>query len=226
VLAAPARVCAGGSGQPLSLPRPRVQGQIQDTLLRRRNCPECGQARHRKGHHDITIRTLFGNIEWKSPRLEHGRCQPHAEKSFSPLQAILPEHTRPEMLYLEVKWSSLLPYEVSCDLLRAARERETQRRDFAQSPVRSTGVGRRAAVPDRWLRAGLGAIADSGWSADRRAGRRFRACPAQARVLRGDCRQERVGNSNATTPKPRNPRSALVSCRVMMVSPGGGCSTG
>ena len=94
-----------------------VQEQIQDTLLRRRNCPECGQARHRKGHPDITIRTLFGNIEWKSPRLEHCRCQPHAEKTFSPLQAILPEHTSPEMLYLEVKWSSLLPYEVGCDLL-------------------------------------------------------------------------------------------------------------
>jgi hypothetical protein len=65
----------------------------------------------------FTIRTLFGNTELKSPRLEHCRCQPHAEKTFSPLQAILPEHTSPEMLYLEVKWSSLLPYEVSCNLL-------------------------------------------------------------------------------------------------------------
>ena len=79
-----------------------VQEQIQEALLRRRDCPECGQARHSKGHHDITIRTLFGNIELKSPRLEHCRCQPHAEKTFSPLQAILPEHTSPELLYLEV----------------------------------------------------------------------------------------------------------------------------
>ena len=94
-----------------------VQEQIQEALLRRRDCPECGQARHSKGHHDITIRTLFGNIELKSPRLEHCRCQPHAEKTFSPLQAILPEHTSPEMLYLEVKWSWLLPYQVGCDLL-------------------------------------------------------------------------------------------------------------
>ena len=94
-----------------------VQEQIQEALLRRRPCPECGQARHRKGHHDITIRTLFGNIELQSPRLEHCQCQPHAEKTFSPLQTILPEHTSPEMLYLEVKWSSLLPYEVGCDLL-------------------------------------------------------------------------------------------------------------
>ena len=94
-----------------------VQEQIHDALLRRRHCPECGKARHRKGHHDVTIRTLFGNIELQSPRLEHCRCPPHVEKTFSPLQAILPEHTSPEMLYLEVKWSWLLHYQVGCDLL-------------------------------------------------------------------------------------------------------------
>src|SRR5215470_5850384 len=38
-----------------------VQEQIQDALLRRCHCPECGKARHRKDHHDVTIRTLFGN---------------------------------------------------------------------------------------------------------------------------------------------------------------------
>jgi len=94
-----------------------VREQIHDALARRRHCPDCGKARHRKGHHDITIRTLFGNLELQSPRLEHCGCQPHAEKTFSPLQTVLPEHISPEMLYLEVKWSSLLPYEVSCDLL-------------------------------------------------------------------------------------------------------------
>jgi hypothetical protein len=94
-----------------------VQGQIHDALARWHKCPDCGQARQSKGHHDVTIRTLFGNVELKSPRLEHCRCQPHEEKTFSPLQTLLPEHTSPEMLYLEVKWSSLLPYAVSCDLL-------------------------------------------------------------------------------------------------------------
>ena len=95
-----------------------VREQIHDALARRRHCPDCGKARHSKGHHDITIRTLFGNLELQSPRLEHCGCQPHAEKTFSPLQTVLPEHISPEMLYLEVKWSSLLPYEVGCDLLQ------------------------------------------------------------------------------------------------------------
>ena len=116
-----------------------VQEQIQEALLRRRSCRDCGKVCHSKGHHDITIRTLFGNIELQSPRLEHCRCQPHAEKSFSPLQAILPEHTSPEMLYLEVKWSSLLPYEVGCDLLHdvAPVNEKLSACDDAQSPVRS-----------------------------------------------------------------------------------------
>jgi len=94
-----------------------VQEQIHESLLQLRCCPECGEARHSKGYHPIAVRTLFGNVEVNSPRLEHCRCQPHEEKSFSPLHTVLPEHVSPEMLYLEVKWSSLLPYEVSCDLL-------------------------------------------------------------------------------------------------------------
>jgi hypothetical protein len=55
--------------------------------------------------------------DWMHPVVVTFKHQPHAEKTFSPLQAILPEHTSPEMLYLEVKWSSLLPYQVGCDLL-------------------------------------------------------------------------------------------------------------
>ena len=94
-----------------------VQEQVSDTLLRLRACPDCGKVRQGRGHHDVTVRTAFGNVELKSPRVGHCPCQPRAEKTFSLLQALLPEHVSPEWLYLEVKWSSLLPYEVSCDLL-------------------------------------------------------------------------------------------------------------
>ena len=94
-----------------------VQEQVSNALLRLRCCPVCGKVRHSRGHHDVTVRTVFGNVELQSPRLSHCLCQPHAEKTFSPLQTMLPEHISPELLYLEVKWSSLLPDEVSCDLL-------------------------------------------------------------------------------------------------------------
>jgi len=94
-----------------------VQEQVNDAMLRLRCCPDCGKVRHGRGHHDVTVRTVFGNVELHSPRLGHCPCQPHAEKTFSPLQTLLPAHVSPELLYLEVKWSSLLPYAVSCDLL-------------------------------------------------------------------------------------------------------------
>jgi hypothetical protein len=94
-----------------------IQEQINDALLRLRYCPDCGKARQGRGHHGVTVRTVFGNVKLQSPRLGHCPCQPQAEKTFSPLQTLLPEHVTPELLYLEVKWSSLLPYGVSCDLL-------------------------------------------------------------------------------------------------------------
>jgi hypothetical protein len=59
-----------------------IQEQIHDALLRLRCCPECGEARHSKGYHPIAVRTLFGNVEVNSPRLEHCRCQPHEENDL------------------------------------------------------------------------------------------------------------------------------------------------
>src|ERR1019366_6719334 len=71
--------------------------QVQEALLGLRCCPDCGQARQGRGHHEVTARTVFGNVGLQSPRLEHCRCQPHAEKTFSPLQTLLPGHTSPEL---------------------------------------------------------------------------------------------------------------------------------
>jgi hypothetical protein len=94
-----------------------IQKQVHESLKRQRCCPDCGKLRQCKGHHDVTFRTLFGNVALKSPRLHHCPCQPHEEKTFSPLQGLLPEHVSPELLYLEVKWGSLLAYAPGCDLL-------------------------------------------------------------------------------------------------------------
>jgi hypothetical protein len=108
-----------------------VQEQVNDAWLQSRGCPECGRDRQSRGHHDITVRTVFGNVELQSPRLGHCPCQPHAEKTFSPLQTVLPEHVSPEWLYLEAKWS--FPDAVRGELRSAARRaaggRETQRGD-------------------------------------------------------------------------------------------------
>jgi len=94
-----------------------VEEQANDFLRRQRCCPECGKARPSKGNHQITFRTVFGNLRLKSPRLHHCSCRPQTEKTFSPLAALLPERTSPELLYLETKWASLVSYGVASDFL-------------------------------------------------------------------------------------------------------------
>ncbi len=52
-----------------------------------------------------------------NPRWEHCDCQPHTEKTFRPLAALLPERTSPELLYLETKWAALASYGVTTQVL-------------------------------------------------------------------------------------------------------------
>ena len=51
-----------------------VREQVNEALLRLRCCPDCGKARQGRGHHEVTARTVFGNVGLQSPRLEHCRC--------------------------------------------------------------------------------------------------------------------------------------------------------
>ena len=78
-----------------------------------RHCPDCGKLRHSKGSHHTVFRTVFGTIPVESPRFTHCPCQAHDTESFSPLAVLLPEHTTPELLYLETKWAALASYGMS-----------------------------------------------------------------------------------------------------------------
>jgi hypothetical protein len=95
-----------------------VEQQTAEWMATHKRCPACGQLRHSKGHHDLPLRTVFGKITLASPRLLHCDCQPHETKSFSPLAEVLPERTTPELLFLETKWSSLMSYGLTADLLQ------------------------------------------------------------------------------------------------------------
>ncbi len=95
-----------------------VAWQMNDYLDSQRHCPECGQLRHRKGSHHAVFRTVFGDLPVESPRFTHCPCQAHETESFSPLAELLPEHTTPELLYLEAKWASLSSYGMSVKLLQ------------------------------------------------------------------------------------------------------------
>jgi hypothetical protein len=60
---------------------------------------------------------VFGYLKVKSAHLHHCDCRPHESKTFSPLADLLPEHTTPELLFLETKWTSLMSYGITTQLM-------------------------------------------------------------------------------------------------------------
>jgi hypothetical protein len=94
-----------------------VEWQMQAYLHLQRDCPQCGNIRHSKGTHHTVFRTVFGSLPVASPRFTHCACQAHDTQSFSPLADLLPEHTTPELLYLETKWASLVSYGMTVALM-------------------------------------------------------------------------------------------------------------
>src|SRR5271165_1263293 len=95
-----------------------VESQVSSLLLPKRTCPECGEPRCSKGNHTLSVRTVFGQLTVRSPRLYHCVCRPHETKTFSPLAGLLPNHTLPELLFLETKWASLMSYGMTSELLQ------------------------------------------------------------------------------------------------------------
>ena len=87
-----------------------VESQVSSLLLPKRTCPECGEPRCSKDNHTLSVRTVFGRLTVRSPRLYHCVCRPHDTKTFSPLAELLPNHTLPELLFLETKRASLMSH--------------------------------------------------------------------------------------------------------------------
>ena len=94
-----------------------VTHQAAEYVEKQRFCSDCGKKRNNKGQHEITYRSLFGELHISSPRLYTCSCQPKEKRSFSPLAERLPERTAPEFRYLQTKWASLMSYGLTVDLL-------------------------------------------------------------------------------------------------------------
>jgi len=94
-----------------------VEAQVVEQLAAEARCLDCDQPRQHKGTHTVVMRTLFGTLRLRSPRLYHCPCQPHPTRTFSPLAALLPERSTPELRYLEAKFAGLLSYGVTAKLL-------------------------------------------------------------------------------------------------------------
>jgi hypothetical protein len=102
----------------LEVQRQVVGRRIAAFLAWRTPRPTCGRSRGIKDHKTIACRTLFGRSELMSPRLRRCPCRHAGQASMSPLVDLLPEHTAPELSYLEAKWASLVSYGLTVKALR------------------------------------------------------------------------------------------------------------
>src|SRR3954463_13633931 len=95
-----------------------VKAQAATFVDQHRCCPACGRHLCSKGKYPIVFRTVFGNVALSSPRFYRCGCQPGDSRTFSPLTELFTEHTAPELLYLETRWASLIPFGMTAALLR------------------------------------------------------------------------------------------------------------
>ena len=94
-----------------------ILAQASDYENAARPCPECAMPRPIKGASGIILRTLFGSLTVPCQRLYRCRCEGLTRSSFSPIAALFPERSVPELVYLQTKWASLMSYGLTCDLL-------------------------------------------------------------------------------------------------------------
>jgi hypothetical protein len=103
----------------VELRRQILTRQVAAFLAAHVPCPSCSRARGIKDRKSIVFRTLFGSLKLASPRLRRCPCQHDGRLSASPLVELLTQHTAPEVLYLESKWSSSGSYGLT---VRAVRD--------------------------------------------------------------------------------------------------------
>jgi hypothetical protein len=94
-----------------------VRAQASDYVDRHRSCPDCGDERRTKGYRSFQYRTPFGIVLIDTPRLHQCPCSGNGG-TFSLLKGWCPDRVSPELLQLETKWSSLMAYGLTANLLK------------------------------------------------------------------------------------------------------------
>ena len=79
----------------------QVNGQCEGIASEHAQCDHCYARLGLKGWHQRQIKTLFGLVEVKSPRVRYCQCAGKAVgASFSPLTQVVPTSMTPELEYL------------------------------------------------------------------------------------------------------------------------------
>ena len=95
-----------------------VEQQAAAYLRQHRACLQCGQRYASKGQGHSPINTLFGPVQVPNPRWYHCPCTPtNGPRTFRPTAQWLGGRSSPELLYVESKWGSLIPYAKVVELL-------------------------------------------------------------------------------------------------------------
>jgi hypothetical protein len=95
-----------------------VAQQVQEHLTQCRVCPHCRCSYTSKDSGSTLVSTVFGRVEVPNPRWNRCACQTDGPNTFRPMRTWLHGQTSPEMLYLETKWASLIPFARVADLLK------------------------------------------------------------------------------------------------------------
>ena len=95
-----------------------VTQQAAAYLEHQRPCATCGKPHLSKEPRRSTVNTVFGPVAVPNPRWHRCACQKTGPHTFRPTAQWLTGHTSPELLYLETKWASLIPYAKVVDLLK------------------------------------------------------------------------------------------------------------
>ena len=75
---------------------------------------------HRSDTRHIVLRTLFGTLRLESPRFRACPCAAAGPATVSPVAALLPERTTPELLLWEARYAALTSYGAAASLLSEA----------------------------------------------------------------------------------------------------------
>ncbi len=95
-----------------------ITQQVEQYICNNKACNKCNKIRGIKGHTEIVYRTLYGKTKISNPRLYTCPCSKgNKKKSFSLLSNVLSERISPELQYLQTKWSSLVSYGVTSNIL-------------------------------------------------------------------------------------------------------------
>ena len=98
-----------------------ISKQVQWWISGQNHCQSCGAALSHKDSRSTVLRTVYGKVTVKSPRLWSCACQETAQtpqRVVHPLSKTLTRRATPELEYLLAKWAAHLPYRQAAAMLK------------------------------------------------------------------------------------------------------------